>query len=291
MSNSPKMECLENYIKKFNVICSKENIINFFLLKTSILKFKDELKNEILENHIVLGDNFNKYLEFVNHRIKNETNYFLDPVIIEDLSKRYDFSFDTSKEPENALKDFGLHLNLKEFANIPIDEKQKDYDTYEFHLSSIEIFTFVNSFLNVDCSIDAQIIRNPNASVESPESNIEEPKDKNDFTKSTIEDFLADLIDDINKDDYKILLDSLYSYFTTGTFPLLDSKINFKRVNKKKIGWALKALYKSLKMDTLDIEYFRFAQENINLFSKEIIENDNFKKSKFYKMFTTNPAK
>ena len=54
---------------------------------------------------------------------------------------------------------------------------------------------------------------------------------------------------------------------------------------------ALKELYKSEKTDNLDVEYFRFAQENINLFEKEVIATEKFNKSKFYKLFTTNPAK
>lgn len=54
---------------------------------------------------------------------------------------------------------------------------------------------------------------------------------------------------------------------------------------------ALKEVYKNNKQDNLDIEYFRFAQENINLFSKEVIIEEGFLQSKFYKAFTTNPDK
>jgi hypothetical protein len=87
------------------------------------------------------------------------------------------------------------------------------------------------------------------------------------------------------------LVDALYSYFTTSKFPKLERKIIFKRVNKKKVGWALKEVYKNLKIDNLELEYFRFAQENINLFANEVIEDERFLQSNFYKAFTTNPAK
>lgn len=117
-----------------------------------------------------------------------------------------------------------------------------------------------------------------------------EVNDKNDYTKSTIIEYLEDIKDFINtQEDYNILVEALYTYFTTFKFPIIQKKINFNRVNKKKVGWALKEVYKNIKQDNLDIEYFRFAKENINLFENELIETTNFNKSKFYKIFTTNP--
>ncbi len=116
-------------------------------------------------------------------------------------------------------------------------------------------------------------------------------KELNDVLKSTIEDYLEEFKIEINGDGYDILVNALFEYFSNGKFPILKSKINFKRINKKRVGWALKDLYKSEKTNNLEIEYFRFAKDNINLFADEIIIEEGFKKSKFYKMFTTNPAK
>lgn len=127
--------------------------------------------------------------------------------------------------------------------------------------------------------------------VNSENIDVPEHSETNDYTKSTIHEYLEDIVDDIKPDDYKLLTDALYSYFTTGKFLSLQRKIMFKSVNKKKVGWALKEVYKNLKTEKLDIEYFRFAKENINLFAKEVIEPKKFNKSNFYKMFTTNPAK
>ncbi len=115
--------------------------------------------------------------------------------------------------------------------------------------------------------------------------------DESGFKKATIEDYLEQFKDVIINNTYDLLVDALFQYFTTGSFPVLDRKINFKRINKKRLGWELKELYKSLKTDNLDIEYFRFAKDNINLYANEIIENERFLKSKFYKAFTTNPPK
>jgi hypothetical protein len=126
---------------------------------------------------------------------------------------------------------------------------------------------------------------------EHEKSEVVEDIGSNDLTKSTIEDCLVDIIDDINNDDYKILVDALCLYFTTDKFQKLKHKIRFKSVNKKKVGWALKEIYKNLKMEKLSIEYFQFAKDNINLFEKEEIDNEDFKNSRFYKYFTTNPTK
>lgn len=109
----------------------------------------------------------------------------------------------------------------------------------------------------------------------------------NDYEKSSIEDYLEQFKDLITNNTYDIFIDAYLQYFTNGKFPSIDKKILFKKMNKKKLGWELKELYKSLKTDNLDIEYFRFAQQNINLFKDEIIEEVNFNKSKFYKTFTT----
>lgn len=120
----------------------------------------------------------------------------------------------------------------------------------------------------------------------------EKDEDNQNFSlRPTIEDYLEEFKGDINGNGYEKLVDALFEYFTKGIFPILDSKINFKKINKKRVGWALKELYKSEKTDILDIEYFRFAQENINLFANEVIITEGFNKSKFYKSFTTNPAK
>lgn len=114
---------------------------------------------------------------------------------------------------------------------------------------------------------------------------------ENNIVRSTIEDYLDEFKDDIKYDGYARLVDALHHYFTEGNFPILTKKIEFKRINKKKVGWALKELYKSEKIDNLHVEYFRFAQQNINLFENEVITSEDFNKSKFYKLFTTNPTK
>ncbi len=116
-------------------------------------------------------------------------------------------------------------------------------------------------------------------------------KNLNNHLKSTIEDYLEEFKDEINSNGYELLINALFDYFSNGTFPILTSKINFKRINKKKVGWALKELHKSEKTDSISFDYISFAKDNINLFADEILEEHNFRKSNLYKAFTTNPAK
>lgn len=112
-----------------------------------------------------------------------------------------------------------------------------------------------------------------------------------DYLKSTIEDYLEEFKEYIKGNGYEVLVNALYDYFTKGSFPILTSKINFKTINKKRVGWELKELYKSEKTDIIDVNYILFAKENINLFENEIYEEHKFRASKLYKAFTTNPAK
>jgi hypothetical protein len=462
------MEYLENYIVKYIHITGRANVftdnhINFYLKSTTF--FKDKLKNEILENRILLGDNFKKYLEFVSHRIKTETNFIIEEEVLENWRVSFnlqeiDFNAKSIVDLKTSLHNLGIKLNLLDDEIISSKDRQILYDIFDFHISSIEIIDFIDEFLfnkktirvkenlpsfkdvffvhyqcedfNVSDEItslsifaDDKVIEFKNKSeeenieeycntvnellerglipihwsqnrpyfgvehimsryhkltgkkieleyqdslnlsavlkhkfgeeyvnhprldnlahlnsfngssikekglrtfdanrvlllskiyfgilnktlkigiynaaettvvLEQVTNNIEviEQSSLNDYTRSTIEDYLEDIVDDINPGDYSVLVDALYCYFTTSKFPKLERKIIFKRVNKKKVGWALKEVYKNLKTDNLDVEYFRFAQENINLFENEVIVTEGFLQSKFYKAFTTNPAR
>lgn len=183
-----------------------------------------------------------------------------------------------------------------------IDDKNNKYDVVETkeifsQLKNIDTLIYETKLLELKVAVIKKYINDTenefkekdNSSIEN--KNILVDETENDFLKSTIEEHLEEFEDDIMHNGYKILVDALYQYFSCNKFPVLKSKIKFKSINKKRVGWALKELYKCEKRENLDIEYFRFAQENINLFANEIIEKENFYRSNFYKMFTTNPAK
>lgn len=123
------------------------------------------------------------------------------------------------------------------------------------------------------------------------EIEVTEDTSPNNHLKSTIEDYLEEFKEEINNNGYEILVKALFEYFTNGIFPILATKINFKKINKKRVGFALKTLYQSEKTESISFDYLLFAKTNINLFANEMVEEHNFRKSNLYKAFTTNPAR
>lgn len=158
MSNLPKMECLENYIVKYIHVTRRANFFTdnvFYFHSQSTSYFKDKLINEILENRILLGDSFKKYLELVNQRIKKETNFIIEDCILEEWKIKYnleEFVFYpiNIKDFKTALHSFGTKLDLINDEIIPSLEKHIDYEIFEFHCASIEIINLVNSYLVED---------------------------------------------------------------------------------------------------------------------------------------------
>lgn len=155
MSSLPKMEYLENYIVKYIHITGRANVftdnhINFYLKSTTF--FKDKLKNEILENRILLGDNFKKYLEFVSHRIKTETNFIIEEEVLENWRVSFnlqeiDFNAKSIADLKKSLHNLGIKLNLLDDEIISSKDRQILYDIFDFHISSIEIIDFIDEFL------------------------------------------------------------------------------------------------------------------------------------------------
>ena len=255
------------FLKEFNSCC--QFIFNEFMFKVKDEDIKKAL--EIFENN----------LEYV-YAYEGELEKF--SVFVKDfgtIKTVYNVSGLFKEQKENTIR--LVYLN-----NMMIDY----YDG--FFANPIENFENISSLKYVYNHLNG-IERKHNSSIDEDKQDKTEGNIsvniENDYLKSSIEDYLEPVTEFIDTANYGILVDALYSYFTTSKFPKLDKKIIFKRVNKKKVGWALKEVYKNNKQDNLDIEYFRFAQENINLFDKEVIVEEGFLQSKFYKVFTTNPDK
>ncbi len=255
------------FLKEFNSCC--QFIFNEFMFKVKDEDIKKAL--EIFENN----------LEYV-YAYEGELEKF--SVFVKDfgtIKTVYNVSGLFKEQKENTIR--LVYLN-----NMMIDY----YDG--FFANPIENFENISSLKYVYNHLNG-IERKHNSSIDEDKQDKTESNNslpiENDYLKSSIEDYLEPVTEFIDTSNYGILVDALYSYFTTSKFPKLDKKIIFKRVNKKKVGWALKEVYKNNKQDNLDIEYFRFAQENINLFDKEVIVEEGFLQSKFYKVFTTNPDK
>jgi len=311
-----KKKCLDNFINGINkdfkwdfdpfYLDSKYNMdgFSFLYFYKYIIKRSNNVIDEIKENLLFMNaEKHLDYLNYVEERIKRDVVSNVDRLFLNKWIKKYNISnleFPFLKNPDLKIK---LSIAIDEYKGFvpPEDQEtmqiQKDFHHYAYYLGKNKIIDFIDKLLASESTKQQsevpgkEIVVDSGANDESEKSADTDHSDLNDYTKSTIEDCLFNIVDDINPKYYKILVDALYSYFTTGKFPKLENKIKFKKVNKKKVGWALKEAYMNITLENLKTEYFIFAKDNINIFSKEVIETTDFNKSKFYKIFTTNPAK
>jgi len=137
----------------------------------------------------------------------------------------------------------------------------------------------LSSFLTKDENNNVETIKlNKNTIVQ---------EEGNDFLLSTIKEYLEELEDSLSETNLNKLIQALYNYFKTDNYLNHGDKIIFKNINKKRVGWVLKEIHKAIKPGSLPVEYFHFAKNNISVFENEIIPENNFIKSSFYKSFTT----
>lgn len=128
---------------------------------------------------------------------------------------------------------------------------------------------------------------------EMPPQNVEQTTEsdiqtENDFLVSTIEDYLANYKDKMNKTDYLNLQNAYKEYFLKGNFPKDCKEIKIiGKVNIKKLGWALNQLYRSEKNGNLPIEYLQFAKDKISIFKTISFSKEDYTKTTLYKYFTT----
>lgn len=110
---------------------------------------------------------------------------------------------------------------------------------------------------------------------------------ENNFTLSTIEDWLFQFKESMNESDYKNLVSALIQYFDKGKFPTLTKPIQIKgRPNKKLFGWALNRVF-AAKGKGIEKELLLFAKQNISLFKDVLFDENDIFKSRLYKYFTT----
>lgn len=117
--------------------------------------------------------------------------------------------------------------------------------------------------------------------------NEQEQQGENDFTLSTIEDWLFEFKEKMNETDYKTLVSALKNYFDTGIFPMLSKPIQINgRINIKLFGWALNRIFEA-QGKGVEKELLLFAKKNISLFADVEFDENNILKSNLYKYFTT----
>ena len=77
------------------------------------------------------------------------------------------------------------------------------------------------------------------------------------------------------------------SFFENDRVAFKVNKINLGRINKKKVGWALKEIYTTITNEGLTYEYLEFIKENVLLFKDVELNKDDLFYCNLYKYFTT----
>lgn len=114
------------------------------------------------------------------------------------------------------------------------------------------------------------------------------PVEKNDFTLSTIEDYLEDFYKSnaINQKDYNNVKQILLSYFKDGRTPEKKAPVFIRNGNKKKLAYACGKIFRSLKNEPLSYGYLLLLKNTFEVYANEEIEENKANKSNLYKYCT-----
>lgn len=268
-------------------------------LSEYLLAFEDNTPTSFIDQQKAFFTTYNNALLIIADELKKygelEATYiFLSNTVFDDLKKIASEIYDDIKIEEKFKPLIKGFQTLEEFLENR-DTSSEDHCTridhtkLRNHLTSVgrilEFLTNESLKYQIETSIDGENDSSINAKTQEFDTKASVDPRKQIIVKhlSPYSNYLT------NSEDYDILTDSLLEYFSKGSFPKLEKKIMFRQMDKKCIGWALKEIYMSFRTDKLPIELFKFAQQNINLFEKDVIIEDNFYKSSFYKSFTSKP--
>lgn len=181
---------------------------------------------------------------------------------------------------------------IKENGEIDLEKKSETKKInselrYSFH-TIIKAKILKIEFENLEKQSRFKTVQNlEQSNVQNP---IGENNKVNDFTISTIEDYLDPIKDKFPDTSYSLLVEELNSYFTHGIFTNSNETIStINKINKKALGWRLNELYRAFKQDNLPLEYIKFGKERISAFKDVKFEETDYLKSNLYKYYTTKP--
>ena len=148
--------------------------------------------------------------------------------------------------------------------------------TYIFNKESIKV---LNKYRNDTQSLSSQ---------QSTKEDLRNHEEPNNFTTSTIEDWLYEFKERkvLIEPHYTDLVKALTYYFENGIFPKLNQTIKVGRVNKKLLGWKLNRIFHSEEKG-VTTELLSFAKTNISTFKDVEFDEKNLKNGNLYKYFTT----
>ena len=191
---------------------------------------------------------------------------------------------DMTRYKEYSEQDKALHPHEK--YSYPCPELNEISLTHlDFPSAGSNVFPDGRKYTIVDfANVEAAL--NEVFSLQHTETKTEQ-EIKNDFTLSTIEDWLFEFKEKMNEADYQNLVSALIQYFETGIFPKLSKPIQINgRPNKKLFGWALNRIFEA-KGKGVEKELLQFAKQYISLFTDVKFDERYILKSNLYKYFTT----
>lgn len=259
----------------------------------TLVKFLDEVNESDIKDAIV--NTKAEYLPFI-YVDESETMYVNH--FIKEISGtktiRNSFGLSTTFKL-NSIK----CVNLNELMIDYFDDFSSGFiDGYENIRLLRKVFNYIypklKSTVDIEPLSEVNHIESSNIETKNESENSIKQIEKPNLQEAQLspEKLITEAFEDLkdkfkSDDDYSLLIYAYTFYFTNNEFPFLERPIQFKTINKKKIGWILKVIYKNITDKDINYEYLLFAKNNINLFMNDELNKDDFLNCNLYKYFTT----
>ena len=289
-----KNDFIEEYQSRTSHLSGDEDFL-FFEADEEFTYWEETKKEEIKNEFIKLTKQLNKdNIFFFGCSFENYKNNYLKRLNL--FLENYD---DTSET------DF-IQSEKSFLENLMYDFENGTGDVYEFSKSDVEVYkkaSYVVSMISFEqycysnnkkmSFLEEKLLGNNNFKKE--EVNIIEKTETIKTTTNLNDSFINDVIleklevvlTNVNTTQYGLLVDMLIKYFQNDRVSFKVNKINLGRINKKKVGWALKEIYTTITNEGLTYEYLAFIKENVLLFKDVELNKDDFFYCNLYKYFTT----
>ena len=289
-----KNDFIEEYQSRTSHLSGDEDFL-FFEADEEFTHWEETKKTEIKNEFIKLTKQLNKdNIFFFGCSFENYKNNYLKRLNL--FLENYD---DTSES------DF-IQSEKTFLQNLMYDFENGTGDVYEFSKSDVEVYkkaSYVVSMISFEqycysnskkmSFLEEKLLGNNNFKKE--EVNIIEKTETIKTTTNLNDSFINDVIleklevvlTNVNTTQYGLLVDMLIKYFQNDRVSFNVNKINLGKINKKKVGWALKEIYTTITNEGLTYEYLAFIKENVLLFKDVELNKDDFFYCNLYKYFTT----
>ena len=289
-----KNDFIEEYQSRTSHLSGDEDFL-FFEADEEFTHWEETKKEEIKNEFIKLTKKLNK------------DNVFFFGCSFENYKNNYIKRLNQFLENYDDTSETDFILSEKSFLeNLIYDFENATGDVYEFSKSDVEVYkkaSYVVSMISFEqycysnnkkmSFLEQKLLGNNNDAIDVISSNIqiETPTTTTNLNDSFINDIilekLEDVLTNVNTTQYGLLVDMLIKYFENDRVSFKVNKINLGRINKKKVGWALKEIYTTITNEGLTYEYLAFLKENVLLFKDVELNKDDFFYCNLYKYFTT----